>query len=371
MHRHLATLASRFYRIGLWIPIAFDGSRSRAPRTRSNERAFCAPNHGQGRTAKYPKKKSQTPRQNKPQPPEPQIWIAMLWHVGLRLPWVWRLGPSDASERDHVMDMVANESFPQGTLFCGDAGFVGYPLWSRIQQRGRDFLVRVGANVHLLVQAVEGRIKNRPDQLVLSWPQSAQRRGLEPLRLRRIRVRIKKTRVWLLSSVLERSKLTIAHAVELYQKRWGIEVEFRGLKQTLERGERRCREDTRALVELDWSVLAMAVVELWALKAQLDKRARVRRGKWGAYSPLKRSLAESMRAVRWCLRNASKRSAPGENVVTHLEQATTDDYIRTRSKRARYRPANPDKKTLGAPTLRLLEPDEMRKLNNLQIKSTG
>ena len=86
----------------------------------------------------------------RPQPQEPQAWITMLWHMGLRLPWMWRLGPSNSSERSHVMDMLNAGRFPERTIFCGDAGFVGYPLWSHILNSGADFLVRVGANVSLL-----------------------------------------------------------------------------------------------------------------------------------------------------------------------------------------------------------------------------
>ena len=78
-----------------WVLIGFDGSRVTAPRTESNERAFCAPNYGHGRRAKYGKKKSKGMRrrrneQNKPQPQKPQAWITMMWHMGLRLPWTWR-----------------------------------------------------------------------------------------------------------------------------------------------------------------------------------------------------------------------------------------------------------------------------------------
>lgn len=73
-------------------PIAFDGSRNSAPRTESNEVAFCAANYGQGKTAKYRKKKTQGMRRtqnekNKPAAPAPQVWITMMWHMSLRLPW--------------------------------------------------------------------------------------------------------------------------------------------------------------------------------------------------------------------------------------------------------------------------------------------
>ena len=77
-----------------WVLIGFDGSRISAPRTQSNERAFCAPNYGKGKKAKYGKKKSTGMRrtrnkQNPPQPQKPQAWITMMWHMSLRLPWNW------------------------------------------------------------------------------------------------------------------------------------------------------------------------------------------------------------------------------------------------------------------------------------------
>jgi hypothetical protein len=114
---------------------AFDGSRGSAPRTTTNEAASCAANYGKGMTAKYRKKKSKGLRRrrnekDKAHAQEPQAWIAMMWHMGLRPPWHWRLGPANSSERAHVMEMVPTGQYPQRTLFCGDAGFVGYPLWA-------------------------------------------------------------------------------------------------------------------------------------------------------------------------------------------------------------------------------------------------
>src|SRR6185503_13906125 len=110
--------------------------------------------------------------------------------------WAWRLGPSNSSERDHVMAMLNDEGFPNHTLFCGDAGFIGYELWARIGERGHDFLVRAGANVYLQVEAADGRVvKEGRDQLVLCWPTDAQRAGRPPLRLRLIHARVKKTKV--------------------------------------------------------------------------------------------------------------------------------------------------------------------------------
>jgi hypothetical protein len=105
---------------------------------------------------------------SKPQPQAPQVWITMMWHMGLRLPWTWRLGPSNSSERGHVIEMLEREKFPKDTLFCGDAGFVGYPLWSAILAAGSDFLVRVGGNIQLLSEQTD--IKRQGDGIVLCWP---------------------------------------------------------------------------------------------------------------------------------------------------------------------------------------------------------
>jgi hypothetical protein len=369
VRQRMEEIGSRFWRIGGWVPIAFDGSRSTAPRTKSNEAAYCAANYGRGKTARYRRKKTKGMRRrknerNKAQPQEPQAWLTLMWHVGLRLPWAWRIGPSNASERDHAMEMVQGEAFPKRTLFCGDAGFIGYPLWARIREQGHDFLIRAGANVYLLVETLDGRtIRDGQEQIVLCWPQEAQRAGQPPLRLRLIHTRIRKTKVWLLTSVLDRKQLTLRQAVRLYELRWGIEVEFRGLKQTLNRAELRCRNADRLRVELDWSILGMAVAELLALKEQLsDKSARPKKDR-----PAKRSLAEAMRALRWCLRNLDQEMTMGPILTDRLRQAVVDNYKRRSSKRARYRPPNPDKKPLGDPKLRVLTSREATKLLEMEM----
>jgi hypothetical protein len=372
VRRRMEEIGGRFWRMGGWIPVAFDGSRSTAPRTKSNEAAYCAANYGKGSTAKYRRKKSKGMRRkrnekNQAQPQEPQAWITLMWHMGLRLPWSWRLGPSNSSERDHVLEMLDAEAFPETTLFCGDAGFIGYPLWARILERGHDLLVRAGANVYLQVETAAGQVvKEGRDQIVLCWPKEAQQTGQPPLRLRLIHTRIKKTKIWLLTSVLDRKKLTLKQARRFYEMRWGIELEFRGLKQTLNRADLRSRNENRLRVELDWSILGMAVAELLALKEQLSATA----AKPKKDRPGKRSLAGTMRALRWCLRNIDKTTEFGPTLEDRLREAVIDDYKRTSSKRARYRPTNPDKKPLGDPQLRKLTFEEKKKLRRLKVNWT-
>ena len=335
LQKRMEEIGGKFWRVHGWVPIAFDGSRAAAPRTDVNERAFCAPNYGKGNTAKYRKKKTKGMRRkknekNKSQPQEPQAWITLLWHVGLRLPWTWRLGPSNSSERAHVMEMIRPGKFPKNALFCGDAGFVGFPLWSHIVQSGGHFLVRVGANVSLLRESADYElVKNG---LVLCWPQAMQAKQ-PPLRLRLVKVRLGKTAAYLLTSVLDPRRLTVPQMVTFYKMRWGIEVEFRGLKQTLDRVKLRSRNDRRLLAELDWSIMAMAMAELFALREQLAKQPQTCNQSRQTVDPGRRSLANTIRALRRCLRALDAVPKAGADLPTLLRKAVTDGYQRKKPKR--------------------------------------
>lgn len=409
LQARMQEIGAEFWQFGKWVLIAFDGSRASAPRTKSNEKAFCAPNYGSGNTAKYrDKKRSKNPRRRKKAtaakrrakrakikanikaaqserqkkraaaqtqkeqtsaPQAPQAWITMIWHVGLRLPWMWRLGPSNSSEREHVMQMLERGKFPKNTLFCGDAGFVGCPLWSAILGQGHQFIVRVGANVSLLRASADYLIEEGGS--VLCWPLDSMRANHPPLRLRLVKMLIGKTKVWLLTSVLNAEDLSNEDLLLFYKKRWGIEVEFRGLKQTLDKGKLRCNNDQRLLVELNWSIMAMAIAELFALKEQLSKKRSNRRKSELPYHPTHRSLANTMRALRKCLQELNEIPEPKEDLKTQLGNAVTDRYVRKSSKKPRHRPANPDKKPLGDPNVREMTLEEKAKLRTMEEKQAA
>jgi len=358
-------VAGRYWKTDGWVPIGFDGSRVTAPRTVSNEQAFCAPNYGKGKRAKYGKKKSKGMRRKRnkkstPQPQAPQAWITMMWHMSLRLPWTWRVGPSNSSERGHVMEMLEEETFPENTLFCGDAGFVGYPLWRAIVTSHADFLVRVGANVNLLSEKAD--IKRKGGGIVLCWPKGKMNSGEPPLRLRLVKVKVGKTKMWMLTSVLDHKKLSTKQIVRLYKMRWGIEVEFRGLKQTIDKHKLRCRNSDRLLVELDWSIRAMAVAELLALREQIPAED----GSVDGYDPICRSLAETMRALRTTMRTINKRPKPENGLLHQLSQALVQRYDNRTDKQARYRPKNPDKKPLGDPKIKTMTAEERKQLRETE-----
>ena len=363
-------IGGRFFRTNKWVLIGFDGSRATAPRTVANETAFCAPNYGHGITAKYRKKKSKGLRrrrneQQKKEPQEPQVWITMMWHMGLRLPWTWRLGPSNSSERGHVQEILGQEEFPELTLFCGDAGFVGYPLWKSIIDTGSDFIIRVGANASLLSEYAT--IERLKDGIVLCWPRDRMAAGDPPLKLRLVRVQVGKTKMWMLTNVLDRQKLTKKQIVRYYKMRWGIEIEYRGLKQTIDKHKLRCRNSQRLLAELDWSLRGMAIAELIALRHQIPKNV----ARPVDYTPNDRSLANTLRALRKCMRNVGKQAKSTDNLTKELNQATVQRYRNRTDKRARYRPKNPDIKPLGDPVVRTLTDQERKRLRKFRTKTAA
>ncbi len=294
----------------------------------------------------------------KTQPQAPQVWITLMWHIGLEVPWCWKLGPSNSSERQHVMEMIRCGHFLENTLFVGDAGFVGYDFWKLIIHEGHDFLVRVGGNVRLLQNL--GFYTEQKKGIVYCWPNAAMRNKLPPLRLRLVKCRIGQRKVYMLTSVLEESKLSRKEIKKLYEQRWGVELEFRALKQTFERRTLRSRKSERALVEMEWSIFGMALIELLALKEQMKAKNA---------NPHKSSFAKSLRAMRQSLKHLSDRPDYMSDLTTLLQAAVVDNHTRTRPKAARYKPKKKDKPSCGRPRLSRATVKHRKKLKQLDLQN--
>jgi hypothetical protein len=335
-------VAEDHWRIGLWLAIAVDGSRVSTPRTKANEKAFRAANYGKSKSAKYRKKRSKNKRKKnrvKAETVTPQIWITLLWHMGLRLPWSWKLGPSDSSERAHFQDMLTTQKFPKNTLFCGDAGFVGYDLWSSIIDAEHNFLIRVGGNVRLLTKL--GYYARERDGIVYVWPDSAARKKQPPLILRLIHLKGERGDVYLLTNVLNSRHLSNALASRLYKLRWGIELQFRTLKQTFGRRTLRSRTPDRAYAELEWSLLGLWMIHLFAVKEQVAI----------GEPPEQTSAAMAIRVVRSILFLWCEVPEEGSELTAQLQQAVLDNYTRRTPKQGRYRPNKKDKPSAGKPVI--------------------
>ena len=339
LQQRMEEQSAQHWRVGLWLALAVDGSRISVPRTKDNERAFCAPNYGQGKTAKYRKKKSKGRRRRKakPQPVKPQLWLTLLWHMGLQMPWSWKTGPSHASEREHLRQMLAEQTFPPHTLFCADAGFTGYELWKDMMDRGHAFLIRVGGNVTLLRRL--GYTREKADT-VYCWPDRAAAKEQPPLVLRLLQLQVGKCPMYLVTNVLEASQLSDQDAIRLYKLRWGVELQFRTVKQTFGRRKLRSRSPERAYVELDWSLLGLWMIQLFAVKEQMAM----------GEVPEHCSVSLAIQVIRTMFQRAAER--PEESMASQLQKATKDAYHRQRSKEARYKPDYKDKPATGKPIIR-------------------
>ena len=342
LQRLMEQVGAEYWRIGRWVPVAVDGSRVSTPRTKANEATFRAPNYGKGKTAKYRKKKTKNKRKKnraKANTVKPQIWLTLLWHMSLRLPWCWKMGPSDSSERGHFQEMLMDYIFPHDTLFCGDAGFTGYDLWRSIIDMGHNFVIRVGGNVRLLAKL--GYYARERNGIVYVWPDSAARKKQPPLVLRLIHLKGDRGDIYLLTSVLNSRDLSDAMASRLYRLRWGIELQFRTLKQTFGRRTLRSRTPDHAYAELEWSLLGLWMIHLFAVKEQVSI----------GEPPSQTSAAMAIQVVRSILFLWCEIPEEGADLTTQLQNAVLDTYTRRSSKRARYKPNKKDKPSAGKPII--------------------
>lgn len=331
-----------------FVALAADGSRFDLPRTADHERAFGSiGKRGAGALSA-----------------SPQLWVTTLWHMGLGIPWDWRIGRARASERDHLRDMI--EATPTDALIVADAGFTGYDLLRAITDSGRHFLLRVGRHVELLRDL--GYARRIDAQTVDLWPNFARRQGQPPLTLRLIRVPARRqgARVrgsasggtsggggmWLLTSVREDERLGDEQAATLYRMRWGVELCYRALKQTLERRKLRAHAADVALFEMHGLLLGLTLLGLMSVEAI------VRRG----HDPLSWSVAGALRVARRGLRR------PGVRHVwpRQLAVAIKDPYPRRRKTRQpwpRKKRADPPP---GRPRIRRATLEEVERCMTLE-----
>ena len=328
---------------------AGDGSRVATPRTKSNQAAF-SPRRKQKKkskkklkrnksqaAAKRRKRKRQSAASTEKKSDMTQIWLTLLWHVGTGLPWSWRSGAADSSERHHLLEMLGE--MPENSLITADAGFVGYEFWKEVQGAGHDFVIRIGANVKLIKQLGYAR---QYDSTVYLWPNWAAKKQMPPLVLRLIVIHNGKHPVYLVTSVLSKQRLSDKQAIEIYRYRWGIELFFRTFKQTFGCTKLRSHSAANAELELDWSLVA-----LWSI-CLLGQCELVRVGE----RPSQLSAAGAIRAVQSTLRDYRVRpESADETLSSLLAHALLDGYQRSSSKTSRGYPTKKKRERTAAPKI--------------------
>ena len=136
-----------------------------------------------------------------------------------------------------------------------------------------------------------------------------------------------------MTNVLSQRELSSQQARQAYRLRWGVELQFRAFKQTFRRNKLRSRTPENALAELNWSLVGLWLIQLFAVKEQVKLDV----------PPEQSSVALALHVVRDAMRNWSGVIDKPQRMDRLLRRAVKDDYERRGSKAARYRADYKDK----------------------------
>lgn len=232
----------------------------------------------------------------------PTLWVTAFVHLGTGLLWSWRLGLGDADERVHLRALLGTLS--PAALVVADAAYMGYELARAIVRARRSFLLRMSSRVHLYTPD-RTPLKAWSEGLVYYWPEYIREEGLPPLLGRLIRVPATGKRrrdVWLLTDVLDATRLPVATAARFYRWRWRNEGLFRTYKRTIQKLKLSSRTVRLVHREAEVSLLAVQI-----LLAHADLALRV--GATPAVAPAI-SPRKVLRAIRRELASAGPRRRP-------------------------------------------------------------
>lgn len=313
---------------GGWLVFAVDGTKMDLPRVAALEKAF-----GAAGKAKC----------------HPQALLTSLLHLASGVMWGYRVGPADASERGHLRFMLS--LLPIGSMLVADAGFVGYELLKALAGAPgseRFFLIRAGSNVRLLHDL--GWAVERRGRTYYLWPDTQRRAGCEPLRLRLIKLTGDNGKsMHLLTNVYNHQRLSDKQAQAIYHQRWGIEVCYRTLKDTMGRRKMLSRSPVMAALELRWTMIGLWLLQLLNAKALIDAKK----------DPRRMSVARALEVTHALLREPNRRLRRGDGLLPRLRRAVQDDYQRKSSKQARDWPHKKRTKPPGEPKLHQATPEQI------------
>lgn len=331
LRKRMETLSPRDWQGYGFVVFGVDGSKVELPRTKSNQQAYA---HSRQRS-RCNRRKQPRDRAAAKKTEQPQLFLTTMFHVGLHLPWDWRTGPADSSERHHALEMLG--SLPDNALLTADPGFVGYDFARTVLANGSQLLVRVGSNVKLLKNL---GFVGESNGLVYVWTDKAARREHPPLVFRLVVVQSARHPVYLITSVTSKARLTDAQVADLYRARWGVEVFYRHLKQTF--GRRKLRSDAaaNARVELEWSLVGLWAIGLSAARELASQGICLKR----------LSMAQSLTAFRRVARDYLHPQHPQQRLRRMLRNALLDEYAR-QNKASRDYPRRKQERPAGKPII--------------------
>jgi hypothetical protein len=318
-------------KVGGWLPLGCDGSRLACPRSAELEKRL-----GSGG------KKAASP----------QAWITAIVHLSTGLPWSWRIGKADASERDHLERLLG--TLPPEAPLVTDAGYQGVALTRALLAAGVDFLMRVSAQSILYAEVIpEGMWV---DGLVLLWPAREQKAKRPPVFLRLIRLHDprRKVDVCLLTNVLQPQRLSVEMASRFYRMRWENEGFFRTYKRTLNKVKLSSRSVALLHREIECSLLAVQLLLSQAVCARALLGAK----------DIRCSPRAVLLEVRREIREAHKRRGR-QSYHERIGRAGREDRPRQSAKMKRQWPSRVDHKPPKPPEPLKLTDDLISKIHTI------
>lgn len=320
-----------------WILLGCDGSRLATPRTDELERRLGDPGGDPSKSSKAP-----------------QVWLTAFVHLASGVPWSWTVGKGDASERNHLLRLIV--TLPACALVITDAGYQAYQLACAIAVQ-HHFLLRVSTQTIFYVadtdmettdkhrQATAEALDKWTDGEVYYWPEEAQKNEEKPLKVRLIRIRAKKKKndVWLVSNVLDQTRLSVAVAGKYYRMRWENEGYFRTYKQTLKK------------VKL--SGRTVAAVHREVLASMLAVQLLLAQGMAAAVALSHHKVASSARQLLLLVREEMLAARYGKSVGGFLKKVAAcqrEQRQRTSNKQKRPWPGRLPPKPVAPPRIRVL-----------------
>ena len=236
VRQRLGELWVESLRVGGWVPLACDGSRVECPRSEELQQRL-------GEAGKPGA--------------APTVYLTTLVLLPLGVVWSWCWGKGTASEHHHLRQLL--RTLPRRALIVADACYLGYELFTAIQQAQAAFLVRLSSRAYLYTTE-QVPLAAWTEGLVYYWPTAVQEKGLPPIVARLLRIKGQKADVWLLTSVLEPQQLSRRTAGQVYRWRWRNEGLFRDYKRLVQKVKLSSR--TVALVhrEAEGSLLALQLL---------------------------------------------------------------------------------------------------------------
>lgn len=333
-----------------WLVFGCDGSRLRTPRTAELEKRLGDPggdNHSGHKV--------------------PQVWLTAVVHLQSGLPWSWRVGKGDASERVHLLHLLP--TLPRWALVVTDAGYQAYQVALRVAESSLFFLMRVSSQTTFYVadteletstgayrEVTKAAMAKWRDGAVYYWPTEAQHSQGKPIQVRllRLKARKKTNDVWLVTNVLDATRLTVAAAGKYYRMRWENEGYFRTYKQTLKKVTLRGRTVAAVHREVLGSMLAVQVLLAQGVAGALAL------GRKQAATSARQLLMLVRREISGALRGRSRQGFLGKAAICQREART-----RTSKKQKREWPGRQAPKPISRPKVRLLSEDRKTLLYKL------